>query len=109
MQNNKLTPAQLLNAILEMLTTHFPSKNGIHYSYSLDMETPLPIESFVTTICSIEHLTINRITLYVPVFEDLSLIGLDSQNTLDDELLSYYNESNKRIVYGNVTLIFQFS
>lgn len=73
------------------------------------METPLPIESFVTTICSIEHLTINRITLYVPVFEDLSIIGLDSQNTLDDELLSYYNESNKRIVYGNVTLIFQFS
>ena len=75
----------------------------------LDMETPLPIESFVTTICSIEHLIKDHITLYVPVFEDLSIIGLDSQNTLDDELLSYYNESNKRIVYGNVTLIFQFS
>lgn len=109
MQNNKLTPAQLLNAIQETLTTHFPSKNGIHYSYSLDMETPLPIESFVTTICSIERLTLNHITLYVAVFEDLSLIALESQNTLDDELLSYYNESNKRIVYGNVTLIFQFS
>ena len=111
MQNNSLTPDQLLNAIKEMLTTHFPSKNGIHYSYSLDMETPLSIESFITTICSIDHLTkVNdHITLYVPVFEDLSIIGLDSQNTLDPETLDYYNESNKRIVYGNVTLIFQFS
>jgi hypothetical protein len=109
MQNNKLTPDQLLNAIQEMLTTHFPSKNGIHYSYSLDMETPLPIETFVITICSIERLTLNPITLYVPVFEDLSLIGLDSQNTLDQESIDDYNESNKRIVYGNVTLIFQFS
>lgn len=109
MQNNSLTPNDLLNAIKEMLTTHFPSKNGIHYSYSLDMETPLPIESFVTTICSIKHLIKDHITLYVPVFEDLSLIGLDSQYALDDELLSYYNESNKLIVYGNVTLIFQFS
>lgn len=109
MLNNSLTPAQLLNAIQEMLTTHFPSKNGILYSYSLDMETPLPIESFITTICSIEHLIKDHITLYVPVFEDLSLIGLDSQNTLDQESIDYYNESNKRIVYGNVTLIFQFS
>jgi hypothetical protein len=109
MLNNKLTPDQLLNAIQETLTTHFPSKNGIHYSYSLDMETPLPIETFVITICSIEHLTLNHITLYVPVFEDLSLIGLDSQNTLDQESIDDYNESNKRIVYGNVTLIFQFS
>lgn len=109
MQNNSLTPAQLLNAIQEMLTTHFPSKNGILYSYSLDMETPLPIESFITTICSIEHLIKDHITLYVPVFEDLSLIGLDSQNTLDQESIDYYNESNKRIDYGNVTLIFQFS
>lgn len=109
MQNNSLTPAQLLNAIQEMLTTHFPSKNGILYSYSLDMETPLPIESFITTICSIEHLIKDHITLYVPVLEDLSLIGLDSQNTLDQESIDYYNESNKRIDYGNVTLIFQFS
>lgn len=109
MQNNSLTPNDLLKAIQETLTTHFPSKNGIHYSYSLDMETPLPIETFVTTICSIEHLVKDHITLYVAVFEDLSLIALESQNTLDDELLSYYNESRDRIVYGNVTLIFQFS
>ena len=109
MQNNSLNPDLLLKAIRETLTTHYPSKNGIHYSYSLDMETPLPIESFITTICSIERLIKDRITLYVAVFEDLSLIALESQNTLDDELISYYNESNKRIVYGNVTLIFQFS
>lgn len=98
----------LLNAIQQCLS-EMPTHSGNGYSYSLDMETPIPLETLVITLLTIEHLVNQPITLYIGVFEDLDLIGLDSQYALDQESISYYNESDHKIIFGNVTLIFQYS